>query len=150
MSPWCLRTCGISGIERYMVNMLNALPFALPDWLPPWAALIIAIVAALYALLFLIMPFSVFGVKSRIDALEAQIEALHDEVRMLTMRAAGIIPAPDPREDIPRPVRPAARAELPEFERLKNAQRAAPSPTYPPRRSDAPPLPRGRAEPRLD
>jgi len=132
-----------------MVQMLNALPFALPDWMPPWAALIIAIVAALYALLFLIMPFSVFGVKGRIDALEAQIEALHDEVRMLTMRAAGIIPAPDPREEIPRPVRPAPRAELPEFERLKNAQRAA-SATSPPRRRDAPPLPRGRAEPRLD
>jgi hypothetical protein len=133
-----------------MVNMLNALPFALPDWLPPWAALIIAIVAALYALLFLIMPFSVFGVKGRIDALEAQIEQLHDEVRMLTMRAAGIIPAPDPREraaaEPPRAARPApARAELPEFERLKNAQRAAPR-----RRPDAPPLPRGRAEPRLD
>jgi hypothetical protein len=146
-----------------MVQMLNALPFALPDWMPPWAALIIAIVAALYALLFLIMPFSVFGVKGRIDALEAQIEQLHDEVRMLAMRAAGIIPAQDPRESLsrvapevqrprPAPSPPAAspRAELSEFERLKNAQRAAPSPSYAPRRRDAPPLPRGRAEPRLD
>jgi hypothetical protein len=110
----------------YIVTMLNALPFALPAWMPPWAALIIAIIVALYALLFLIMPFSVFGVKGRIDALEAQIEALHDEVRMMAMRAAGIIPAEPPR------------AELPEFERLKNAQRAAA------------PARRGRAEPRLD
>jgi hypothetical protein len=169
-------------LSAYIVTMLNQLPLTLPSWMPPWAALIIAIVVVLYGLLFLIMPFSVFGVKGRIDALEAQIETLHDEVRMLAMRAAGIIPAQHPLDPLPRTVRDeprppprgepptlqdraaAPRAELPEFERLKNAQRAAapapapapgpaPAPMFPPARParpSAPPSPRGRAEPRLD
>jgi hypothetical protein len=64
------------------------LPFTLPDWLPWWAFLILAIPALLYGLAFLLMPFSVFGVKSRLDSLEAQLELIQEEIRNLSIRPA--------------------------------------------------------------
>ncbi len=72
--------------------MLTDLPFALPDWMPAWMFLLLAVPVLLYVLAFLVMPFSVFGVKSRIEALEAQIESMHDELRMMSMRSAGVLP----------------------------------------------------------
>ena len=57
-----------------MSAMLINLPFSLPDWLPGWVLLLLALPVLLYLLAFLLMPFSVFGVKARIESLEAQIE----------------------------------------------------------------------------
>ncbi|MDE8350158.1 MAG: hypothetical protein POG74_11890 [Acidocella sp.] len=121
------------------------LPFTLPDWLPAWAFLLAALPVLLYALVFLIMPFSVFGVKARLDAIEAQIEALHDELRFLANKtaspAAKILAADDEYENFPH------------FGRMKSAQPAPPPPE--PRndpRNDPrlPPRPVRRTEPRLD
>ncbi len=66
------------------------LPFTLPDWLPAWAFLLLAIPALLFALAFLLMPFSVFGVKARLEAVEAQLDAVAEELRNMNFRARGI------------------------------------------------------------
>ncbi len=66
------------------------LPFTLPDWLPAWAFLLLAIPALLFVLAFVLMPFSVFGVKARLEAIESQLDAMTEELRNLNFRARGI------------------------------------------------------------
>lgn len=90
------------------------LPFTLPDWMPDWLFLLLALPVLLYALAFLLMPFSVFGVKARLEAMEAQIDSLQDDLRMMAMRSSGVLP-------------PAAKQvetyeDLPNFGRLKRSQ----------------------------
>jgi len=123
------------------------------------------------ALSILIMPFSVFGVKSRLEALETRLEEIQNEIRNLALRfPAGGLPAPDYDEVYPprlheapppervftRPPIPPARHELAtahaEDARTEPAMqdRPPPAPTArPARRNDA--VSRAtRSEPRLD
>lgn len=58
----------------------------LPGGLPWWVTLAILVPAALYGLLFLAMPFSVFGVKSRLESIEARLDEIHEEIRGLAFR----------------------------------------------------------------
>ena len=60
--------------------------FSLPVWLPWWVPLVIAVPVLLYALVFLLMPFSVFGVISRLDGLEARLDEIQGEIRGLALR----------------------------------------------------------------
>jgi len=96
-------------------------PPTLPDWLPWWLALVIVIPVAIYVLALLAMPFSVFGVKGRLEGVEARLDEIQGEIRALSLRL---------RE-------PGAGAELPPI---------PPPPDQPPPR----PTQRSRAEPRLD
>lgn len=59
---------------------------SLPDWMPWWAVVGVLVPVAFYLALFLMMPFSTFGLRARLRELEAQIEALHEELRALTLR----------------------------------------------------------------
>jgi hypothetical protein len=114
----------------------------LPDWLPDWAFLLLAVPVLLYALLFLLMPFSVFGVKSRLEALESQIVLLHDEIRVLGVRET---------PTAPRPVSTAFEEDIPDFGRLKQRIAAEPSPAPPPTQPPAtPPLSAMRDRPYLN
>lgn len=105
-----------------MHQMLN-----LPEWLPWWVPLILLLPASLWALSFLFMPFSVFGLKSRLDVIEARLEELQNEIRHLTLRLPpGGVAAPDyddvypprmaeqrpPERFVSRPPIPPARHEL--------------------------------------
>ena len=62
------------------------LPFSLPDWLPWWVPLLLVVPALLYALAFLFMPFSVIGVKGRLDVIEARLDEIQGEIRSLALR----------------------------------------------------------------
>ncbi|MDE2327062.1 MAG: hypothetical protein KGK13_04290, partial [Rhodospirillales bacterium] len=62
------------------------LPFSFPAWMPAWLGLVLLLVGLLYALAMLAMPFSVFGVKSRLEAIEEQLDQVQEELRILTMR----------------------------------------------------------------
>jgi len=64
--------------------MSSLIPF--PDWVPPWAQLLLLIVGILLGLAFLLMPFSVFGVKSRLEAVEARLDEIQGEIRSLALR----------------------------------------------------------------
>jgi hypothetical protein len=150
--------------------MLTNMPFALPDWMPGWMFLLLAVPVLLYLLMFLLMPFSVFGVKSRIESLEAQIEALQDDLRMMSMRAAGVLPRAatslDSYDDVPNfghlkksqreYTEPVVTPATPRGPAPAPAMRPAPAPVAPVRelreRLTPSPAPRNgrRAEPRLD
>lgn len=103
-----------------MLQMLN-----LPDWLPWWVPLALLVPASLWALSFLFMPFSVFGVKSRLEVIEGRLEELQNDIRHMAGRfPSGVGPIhdyddvfpprmPDPRPDrMVRPPIPPARHEL--------------------------------------
>ncbi len=104
-----------------MLQMIN-----LPDWLPWWVPLALLVPALLWALSFLFMPFSVFGVKSRLEMIEARLDEIQNEIRHVALRLpAGGGPGPDyddvypprlqePRADrvMSRPPIPPARHEL--------------------------------------
>lgn len=62
------------------------LPFTLPDWVPSWVPLALLVPVLLFALAFLLMPFSVFGVKGRLEAVEARLDEIQGEIRSLSLR----------------------------------------------------------------
>jgi len=64
-----------------MLQVLN-----LPDWLPWWVPLVLLLPTLLWALSFLFMPFSVFGVKSRLEAIEARLDEIQNEIRHVALR----------------------------------------------------------------
>jgi hypothetical protein len=104
-----------------MLQMLN-----LPDWLPWWVPLALLVPAVLWALSFLFMPFSVFGVKSRLEVIEGRLEEIQGDLRHMAGRfPAGGGPLPEYEEVFPprlqepradristRPPIPPARHEL--------------------------------------
>jgi len=61
-------------------------PLPLPDWVPPWGQLVILVAVLLFGLMFLMMPFAVFGVKGRLDTLEARLDEIQGEIRSLSLR----------------------------------------------------------------
>ncbi|MDQ2801394.1 MAG: hypothetical protein M3Y41_01415, partial [Pseudomonadota bacterium] len=62
------------------------MPFAFPDWLPWWVPTVALVLVLLWGLAFLLVPFSVIGVRSRLDGLEARLDEIHAEIRLLTLR----------------------------------------------------------------
>jgi hypothetical protein len=75
---------------------------------PEWTGLVALVVLLLLGACLLVMPFSVFGVKGRLDAIEAQLDELRAELRGLALRlpdrASPFLPADEP----PPPVLPQA------------------------------------------
>ncbi|MGD0433817.1 MAG: hypothetical protein ABSA58_22260 [Acetobacteraceae bacterium] len=149
-----------------MLQSLN-----LPDWLPWWIPLALLVPGLLWALSFLFMPFSVFGVKSRLEIIEARLEEIQHEIRHVALRLPpGGLPAPDYDDVFPprmepriadrvttRPPIPPARHEIlttqtqgpPPEPALED--RPPPAPNARPVRRNNEPLARpDRAEPRLD
>ena len=149
-----------------MQHVLN-----LPDWLPWWVPLVLLLPTLLWALSFLFMPFSVFGVKSRLEVIEARLDEIQNEIRHVALRlppagqAIGdyddVYPArvPESRASdrvMTRPPIPPARHELynapdPEPPREEEMEDRPPPPANarPGRRAE--PLSRpARAEPRID
>lgn len=61
-------------------------PLPLPDWVPPWAQLAVLVVILLFGLMFLLMPFAVFGVKGRLELIEARLDEIQGEIRSLSLR----------------------------------------------------------------
>ena len=74
--------------------------FTLPDWLPPWVQIVLTAAVVLLLLMFAAMPFSVFGVKGRLDLIEARLDELQGEIRNLALRL------PEPDDETGRPLRP--------------------------------------------
>lgn len=54
--------------------------------LPEWSGLVVLLLGLLFLLAFLMMPFSVIGLKSRLDAIEAQLDDVQQEIRSLALR----------------------------------------------------------------
>ncbi len=109
--------------------------------LPDWSGLIVLVLLALVGLAFLLMPFSVFGLKGRLEAVEAQLDEIQAELRSLGQRLPEQSRRRTPVEDDwPEPAPPS-----------RSSQDAAPRlrpPIVPP--AAWPERSTGRAEPRLD
>lgn len=119
--------------------------------LPDWVGLIVLVTLALVALAYLVMPFSVFGVKGRLDAIEAQLDEIQTEIRTLALRLPE--PArtrrPPVEDDWAEPVAAPRRADpvaAPRRTEPEPTLRAAP-PVPPPAWTERTP---GRAEPRVE
>jgi hypothetical protein len=113
--------------------------------LPEWSGVAALIALLLVALAYLLMPFSVFGVKGRLDALEAQLDEIRDEIRGLSIRLS----------DAPRRAGGGAAAEdwvdpPPRAPQGTAASQPRASPPIPPPASWPDPPRGGRPEPRLD
>lgn len=120
-------------------------PVPLPDWMPWWVPLLVLVPALLYLLLFLAMPFSVFGLKGRLEQIEAQLDEIQADLRRYGTRAQGSTAWVMP-DELP----PARPPEAP-----PSFGRPPPRADAPPPRADAPahrrpPDEGGRVEPRLD
>ena len=81
-------------------------PTFLPDWVPWWAQLALLGLGLLFALALLMMPFAVFGLKGRLDLLEAQLDDIHADLRMLAMRLPDSEPQRPQRRVVVEPARP--------------------------------------------
>jgi hypothetical protein len=63
-----------------------SLPFTLPAWMPWWVPILLLVPAILYGLAALLMPFSVLGVKGRLEAIEDRLDEIQGEIRSLALR----------------------------------------------------------------
>ena len=144
----------------------------LPDWLPWWVPLVLLLPTLLWGLSFLFMPFSVFGLKSRLEVIEQRLDEIQNELRHMAHRLPPTgLPAADydevypprmaesraPERVISRPPIPPARHELlnaPDTEPPEDPaieDRPPPPPNARPARRGEGPLTRpARSEPRLD
>ncbi len=113
-----------------------------PADLPWWVSLAVLVPGAIYALLLLAMPFSVFGLKSRLDQIEGQLDGIAEELRAISAR----LPA--------RPGVSSANSvlgeQMPQVANLRDAAEMAASMRPLRAASDVEPAMRPRAEPRLD
>lgn len=108
-------------------------PLPLPDWVPWWVHFAVLLAALFLFVMFMFLPFSVFGVKSRLEAIDARLDEIQGEIRSLSLR----LPEPglaDPEDDIRIAPRAGLRPPIP----------PAPAPLGRPQ-----PVRTGRTEPRL-
>lgn len=112
--------------------------------LPGWTGLLALLLLILVGLAYLLMPFAVFGVKGRLEVIEAQLDELQAEIRSLSLRLG---------PDAARRSAALAADDWVEPPGLRRSAAAEPGPRV------SPPVPPpaswperrgGRAEPRLD
>lgn len=87
---------------------------SLPDWAPPWLGPVLMILGALFALAFLIMPFSVFSLKSRLDQIEIKLEDMHAALRSLQVDRpvrSRMFEEPSDKYPVRPPIAPAPQME---------------------------------------
>ncbi|MEI7710207.1 MAG: hypothetical protein WCI94_02165 [Rhodospirillales bacterium] len=81
----------------------------LPDWVPWWVPLVLLLPALLYGLAFLFMPFSVIGLKSRMESIEARLDEIQQDLRMMSTRGPNAGVASVEYDDVYVPVPPPHR-----------------------------------------
>lgn len=119
--------------------------------LPDWANLVIVVLGLMIALAWVLMPFSVFGVKGRIEAVEARLDVIHEDIRQLNVRMAQSGARAGPDFAMPAEA-PTLRRPSPAPPEPQMAPPIPPPPMMPERSArpvPAPPPPAGRAEPAM-
>ena len=61
-------------------------PALLPDWVPAWVQIAAIVAILVIALLFLAVPFSVIGLKGRLESLDMRLDEIQGEIRALSLR----------------------------------------------------------------
>lgn len=138
------------------------MPIVLPDWVPWWVPLVVLVPALLYALAFLFMPFSVLGLKTRLESIEIRLDEIQAEIRHLTLRLPvgrqevdfedSYVPLSNTkRRETPiveRPPIPPAVQDL--YNESRIGERPPPPDTRPGRRQEPRIVRPQRSEPRID
>ena len=81
-----------------------------PEWVPLWGQLLVLAVGIVFGLAFMMMPFAVFGVKSRLAELSLQLEELQAELRARAMQG-NVAPAGYANDVVEAPLPFTRRAE---------------------------------------
>src|ERR1700755_2673920 len=81
---------------------------AFPDWVPWWVPMVLLVPALLYGLAFVFMPFSVLGVKTRLEVIEGRLDEIQQEIRHLALRLP-VGPREVDFEDVYAPIQQASR-----------------------------------------
>ncbi|MFC3126642.1 hypothetical protein ACFOD4_16375 [Pseudoroseomonas globiformis] len=113
--------------------------------MPEWTGLLLLLLGLLCAAAFLLMPFSVFGVKARLEALEVQLDEIQSEIRELALSIQDPLAARRPGPVSADWTEPPSLggSRLPSHEAPRVVPPVPPPPAYPQ-------TPARRAEPRLD
>ena len=112
--------------------------------LPDWTGLLALLLLLLAGLAYLLMPFSVFGLKGRLESIEAQLDEIQAEIRTLALRLPDMPRRTAASEDWIEPPTPRAPRRAEEAAEPRDVPPIPPPPAWPERSRD------GRAEPRLD
>lgn len=119
--------------------------------LPDWANLVVLVLGLMIVLAWVLMPFSVFGVKGRLEALEARLEVIHEEIRQLNIRIAQGQGRAGPDYGLPAETPTLRRVDAMPMPEARAAPPIPPPPVMPERAARttaAPPIrPEGRTEP---
>lgn len=78
-------------------------PLPLPDWVPWWVHLAVLLALLFVAVMFALMPFSVFGTKSRLEAIELRLDEIQAEIRTLALRLPESFPIDEDEQASFRP-----------------------------------------------
>jgi hypothetical protein len=114
--------------------------------MPGWTGLVILLLLLLVGLAYLLMPFAVFGVKGRLDVIEAQLDEIQAEIRGLSLRLSEGTPRRLPVESDDWMDAPAARrASMAEDFQPRPAPPVPPPAAWPENQTRG-----ARNEPRLD
>lgn len=113
--------------------------------MPWWVTLAVLVPIVLYGLMFLAMPFVVFGLKGRMESVEARLDEIQEDVRHLAIRlqeaaSVGRTGLSPHATEAPPPIAPLKVQEEPHLPRLMSIQT--------PRRQQGGRS--ARSEPRLD
>lgn len=106
--------------------------------LPDWSGLVALLLLLLTGLAYLLMPFAVFGLKGRLEGLEAQLDEIQAELRAVSLRLT------EP------PRRPAAAEDWTELPGRARLDDVAPRPNPPVPPPAAWPDRGSRSEPRFE
>jgi hypothetical protein len=101
--------------------------------LPDWANLVVLVLGLMIALAWVLMPFSVFGVKGRIEALETRLEVIHEEIRQLNLRIAQGVGRAGPDYGMPAEAPTMRRVDPPMMPEVRAAPPIPPPPVMPER-----------------
>ena len=71
------------------MKFLSDMAALLPAWAPSWLPLLLLAPLVLFAFAFMAMPFSVFGIRGRLEGVEVRLDELHNEIRALSLRMPG-------------------------------------------------------------
>lgn len=113
--------------------------------LPDWLSFVLLLAGLGFALAFLLMPFAVFGLKSRLEAIEQRLSDTDESLRALARQVAATPPLARAADVEDPPIAALARQRPRPAEPQRSGTPPVPPPPVMPQLQPEP-----RAEPRID
>ncbi len=106
-------------------------PLPLPDWVPWWVHLAVLLALLSVVLIFVLMPFSVFGTKPRLEGIEIRLDEIQAEIRSLVLRLPEIAGQDEAEDESRARSRSAMRPPIPPAPRAGRSEASRSSRTEP-------------------